>query len=51
MVVAAKAKPVEKTPDDALTSLTATAYETIKGRILQNAYPGGFQVLEDQLCG
>lgn len=50
MAVAAKARPVEKTPDDALTSLTGTAYETIKRRILQNAYPGGFQVLEEQLC-
>ena len=50
MAVATKARPVEKTSDDALTSLTATAYETIKHRILQNAYPGGFQVLEDQLC-
>lgn len=50
MAVATKARPVEKTSDDALTSLTGTAYETIKHRILQNAYPGGFQVLEDQLC-
>lgn len=36
--------------DEGLTSLSATAYETIKRRILQNAYPGGFQVLEEQLC-
>jgi DNA-binding GntR family transcriptional regulator len=37
-------------PAPLLASLSVTAYETIKHRILQNAYPGGFQVLEEQLC-
>src|SRR5262249_53569161 len=34
--------------------MSASAYDTIKRRILSNEYPGGFQVLEDQLardCG
>ena len=34
--------------------MSAAAYETIKRRILSNEYPGGFQILEDQLardCG
>ena len=30
--------------------LAAAAYEKIKLRILQNVYPGGFQVIEEELC-
>lgn len=43
---------VAKAPvaEEALTSRSNAAYETIKHRILQNIYPGGFQVLEEQLC-
>lgn len=40
----------EATLAEALPSLSGTAYETIKHRILQNVYPGGFQVIEEQLC-
>jgi DNA-binding GntR family transcriptional regulator len=36
--------------DETLPSLAGTAYETIKHRILQNVYPGGFQAIEEQLC-
>lgn len=46
MAEAAKAPVAE----EALTSRSNAAYETIKHRILQNLYPGGFQVLEEQLC-
>ena len=46
MVEVAKAPAAE----EALTSRSNAAYETIKHRILQNIYPGGFQVLEEQLC-
>lgn len=31
-------------------TLSDVAYDAIKGRILHNVYPGGYQVLEEQLC-
>lgn len=41
---------VNKARDESLPSLTDRAYAVIKERILQNVYPGGFQILEEQLC-
>jgi DNA-binding GntR family transcriptional regulator len=37
-------------PGNGVQHLRDLAYATIKHRVLQNVYPGGFQVLEEQLC-
>ena len=43
-------KPARATaPVEEVMPLSDSAYETIKRRILQNAYPGGYQVLEEEL--
>jgi DNA-binding GntR family transcriptional regulator len=36
--------------DETHPNRTERAYDTIKSRILANVYPGGFQILEEQLC-